>query len=155
MPLYLTQDNLLPWLTYFFILNRIQNPKLISIDVVRRGLSFGSVPGVLFSSGPTWVQFRRSSLHILRNFGFGKAALEDIIEEEIDNLIEHIDQNYLNQPVEVSRFFNIAVLSSLWRIISGEHLKVGDPKLEYVLTQLLTLIPHRICFMVFPFLLTF
>ena len=113
------------------------------------------MPGVLFSSGPTWVQFRRSSLHILRNFGFGKAALEDIIEEEIDNLIEHIDQNYLNQPVEVSRFFNIAVLSSLWRIISGEHLKVGDPKLEYVLTQLVTLIPHRICFMIFPFLLTF
>jgi cytochrome P450 len=68
----------------------------------------------------------------LRNFGYGKAALEDIIEEEIDNLIEHIDQNYLNQPVEVSRFFNIAVLSSLWRIISGEHLKVGDPKLEHL-----------------------
>ena len=113
------------------------------------------MPGVLFSSGPTWVHLRRSSLHILRNFGFGKAALEDIIEEEIDNLIEHIDQNYLNQPVEVSRFFNIAVLSSLWRIISGEHLKVGDPKLEYVLTQLVTLIPHRICFMIFPFLLTF
>ena len=91
------------------------------------------MPGVLSSSGPTWVQFRRSSLHILRNFGFGKAALEDIIEEEIDNLFEHIDQNYLNQPVEVSRFFHIAVLSSLWRIISGEHLKVGDPKLECVL----------------------
>ena len=119
-------------LSYF--INAYQNAELISIDVVRRGLSFGSVPGVLFSSGPTWVHLRRSSLHILRNFGFGKAALEDIIEEEIDNLIEHIDQNYLNQPVEVSRFFNIAVLSSLWRIISGEHLKVGDPKLEYVLT---------------------
>ena len=112
-----------------------QNAKLISIDVIRRGLSFGDVPGVLSSSGPTWVQFRRSSLHILRNFGFGKAALEDIIEEEIDNLFEHIDQNYLNQPVEVSRFFHIAVLSSLWRIISGEHLKVGDPKLEYVLLK--------------------
>ena len=139
-------------LSYF--ISAYQNAELISIDVTRRGLSFGSVPGVLFSSGPTWVQFRRSSLHILRNFGFGKAALEDIIEEEIDNLIEHIDQNYLNQPVEVSRFFNIAVLSSLWRIISGEHLKVGDPKLEYVLFKYFNT-EYWMCFMTFPFLLTY
>ena len=112
------------------------------------------MPGVLFATGPTWVQFRRSSLHILRNFGFGKAALEDIIEEEIDNLVEHIDQNFLNQPVEVSRFFNIAVLSSLWRIISGEHLKVGDPKLEYVLLKYFNT-KYRMCFMTFPFLFTY
>lgn len=32
-----------------------------------------------------------------------KSVLEDIIEEEVDNLIEHIDKNYLNQPIDVLR----------------------------------------------------
>ena len=30
--------------------------------------------------------------------------------------------------------FNISVVASLWRIISGEHLKVGDPKLEKLIS---------------------
>ena len=92
------------------------------------------MPGVLFSSGVTWTEFRRTSLNILKDFGFGKESFENIVEEEVDNLINHIDQNFLNQPVDVSRLFNIAVLASLWRIISGECLKIGDPKLEYTST---------------------
>ena len=31
------------------------------------------------------------------------------------------------------RLFHISVLASLWRIISGEHLKMGDPRLEKLL----------------------
>ena len=88
------------------------------------------MPGVLFSSGKTWTELRRTSLHILRDFGLGKDSFEDIIEEEVDNLTNYIDQNFLNQPVDVSRLFNIAVLASLWRVISGDNLKIGDPKLE-------------------------
>ena len=91
------------------------------------------MPGILQSNGKTWVECRRTSLHILKDFGFGKTALEDIIEEEVDNLINHIDKNFLNQPIDVDTFFNIAVVASLWRVISGEVLKIGDQKLEYVL----------------------
>ena len=36
----------------------------------------------------------------------------------------------MNQPIDILSFFNVSVLASLWRIISGEHLKAGDPKLE-------------------------
>ena len=97
---------------------------------IRRGLSLGSTPGVLLSSGQTWVEMRRTSLHTLRDFGFGKSIVEDAIDEEIENLLAHIDANYLNQPIDVGRFFNISVLASLWRVISGESMKIGDPKLE-------------------------
>ena len=34
------------------------------------------------------------------------------------------------------RFFHISVLASLWRIISGEHLKMGDPKLDKLMYML-------------------
>ena len=66
-------------------------------------MSHQSHPGILFSNGPTWKEMRRTSLQTLKDFGFGKCILEDIVEEEIDNLLEHIDKHYLNQPVNIIR----------------------------------------------------
>ena len=101
---------------------------------MRRGLSFGGIPGVLFSSGNTWSESRRASLHTLRDFGLGKTILEDIIDQEVDNLIQHIEDNWIDTPLDVSEFFNIPVLASLWRIISGESLKIGDEKLNVIVS---------------------
>ena len=108
--------------------------------MARRGDIHGAIPGVIFSSGNNWSEIRRSSLHILRDFGYGKNALEEIIEEEVDNLIEHIEQNCLDMPMDVNRFFNIIVLSSLWRLLSGESLKIGDPKLENLIDNMRKLV---------------
>ena len=99
-------------------------------DQFRHGFSLGEVPGVAFSNSNTWTEVRRTSLQILRDFGYGKNVMEDIIEEEIDNLTHHIDNNWLNMPLDVARFFNITSVASLWRITSGESLKIGDPKLD-------------------------
>ena len=104
--------------------------------LVRHGLSFGEVPGVIFSNGITWSEVRRSSLHIFRDFGFGKNALEEMVEEEVDNLIQYIDDNWIDTPLNVSQFFNISVLAALWRVISGESLKIGDPNLQQLVTTI-------------------
>ena len=106
------------------------------LAIIRRGCSFGGIPGVIFSNGITWVELRRSSLHILKDFGMGKNSLENIIEEEVENLIQFIEDHWVNTPLDVSNFFNIAVLASLWRIISGESLKIGDPKLDSIVSNL-------------------
>ena len=76
-------------------------------ELLSNGLSFGSKPGVLFSNGPTWTEMRRTSLHTLKDFGLGKSILEDIVEEEIDNLLDHIDNNYLNQPINIIRLLKL------------------------------------------------
>ena len=68
-------------------------------------------------------------MHILKNFGLGKNALEEIIEEEVDNLLQNIEDHWIDTPLDVYNFFNITVLASLWRIISGESLKMDDSKL--------------------------
>jgi len=75
-------------------------------------------------------------LHILRDLGYGKTIIEDIIEEEIDELMEHIDNHWLDTPLDVAQFFNVSVVASLWRIISGEKLKIDDPKLQKLLANL-------------------
>ena len=83
---------------------------------------------------------RKTSLHTLRNFGLGKNILEDIIEEEVDNLLQYIDDNLIDTPITMTTFFHIPILASLWRIISGKSLKVGDPTIEKLmeLVDLLT-----------------
>ena len=48
--------------------------------------------GVGLSSGPTWTEMRKTTLHTLKDLGYGKSIMEDIVEEEIDNLLEHIDK---------------------------------------------------------------
>ena len=51
------------------------------IEYVRGGESLGEIPGVFLSNGQTWSEVRRTSLHILRDLGYGKTIIEDIIEE--------------------------------------------------------------------------
>ena len=107
-------------------------------DILKKGLSFGSTPGVLFSNGATWSEMRRTSLHTLKNLGnfiswkifffqiffwknifififlgFGKNILEDIVDDSVDNLIEHIDRNYLDKPIDVIRSLELLGLSIL------------------------------------------
>ena len=97
--------------------------------MMRGGLSAGGIPGIIFANGITWVENRRTSLHILRNFGLGKNVMEEMIDDEVNKLLQHIDDQWIDTQLDVSRFFNITVLGSLWRVLSGESLKVNDPKL--------------------------
>ena len=102
---------------------------------VRGGYSLGGIPGILLSNWTTGGEIRRASLHILKDFGYGKDRLEEIIEEEVDNLIQHIEDNWIDTPMDVTQFFNIVVLASLWKLISGESLKIGDPELSSLLNN--------------------
>ena len=101
----------------------------LCIEIVRGGLSHGEVPGVIFSNDKTWIESRRTSLHILRDFGYGKNTMKEMIDDEVNNLIRHIDDHWINTPLNISQFFQISILSSLWRIISGESLNINDAKL--------------------------
>ena len=104
---------------------------------IARGFIEGGLPGIGFSNGKTWTETRRTSLQILKNFGLGKNSLEEIIDEEVQKLVQYIEDHWVNKPIDMSNFFSISVLSSLWRIISGESLPINDVKLKYLcqLTQ--------------------
>jgi len=44
----------------------------------------------MFSEGPFWVEQRRFTLRHLRDFGFGKKSVENVIREEAEDLFETV-----------------------------------------------------------------
>ena len=60
----------------------------------------------------------------------GKQVFDDLINQEVDNFVQFIDDNFVNQPVDIDPFFNRATVAIIWRIISNESLMIGCPRLE-------------------------
>jgi cytochrome P450 family 2 subfamily J len=86
-------------------------------------------PGVLYSSGQTWRDLRRFSLSTLRDLGFGKNSTENMVTDEAIDLCKRFEQ-LRGEPRNIRNDFNISVLNTLWRIISGERLAPESPKIQ-------------------------
>nr|AKH03508.1 cytochrome P450 3075A2 [Paracyclopina nana] len=89
-------------------------------------------PGVIFSNGKFWKEQRRYILRNLRDFGFGKASMEETLHEEVQKLIDHLNQ-YNGQALNLNRATNVSILNALWNILVGEKLELGDPRLAELL----------------------
>ncbi len=78
------------------------------------------------------MEQRRYTLHKLRNLGFGKNTMEDIIAEEASDLCKYLEGTN-GEAIDVRNEFNVSVLSVLWRLISNERLPRDDKKLKKLL----------------------
>ncbi|CAG7816040.1 unnamed protein product [Allacma fusca] len=88
----------------------------------------GAIHGITLASGQEWQEQRRFTFRHLRDFGFGKNYMEELIQEEVDELLGWL--KYLgNNPVCLNTKFTLAVVNSLWRIITGKRFDHSDPKL--------------------------
>jgi len=113
---------------------------------IRGGASLGrDVPGVLTSSGQTWVEQRRFCLSTLRDFGFGKQTMEEFILEELDKFIESLEAKSAagTNPINPKDQLGASIINSLWRMISGTTYKQDDKqladltkKVHYLITEL-------------------
>ncbi len=124
--------------------------------IVMIGATF-VISGVLFSSGQSWYDQRRFTLSTLRDFGFGKQNMDELIEDEVEQLLSKIEESHLDKPLAVQYLFNISVLNALWRILSGERLDYDDPKLNEILRMLTSLLrqqgePFAIISLFYPFI---
>ncbi|KAK6732974.1 hypothetical protein RB195_017009 [Necator americanus] len=66
----------------------------------------GGVNGVVQIDGPKWREQRRFSLHVLRDFGIGRALMEGKIMEEVNAFADYL---HLNQSEEITMHSAIAV----------------------------------------------
>jgi hypothetical protein len=69
------------------------------------------VPGIIFSESKVWTENRRAALHNLRDLGFGKSSMEQIIQDEMLECTSRL--NKLNgQPEEYFFCFGYKFLAA-------------------------------------------
>lgn len=80
------------------------------------------------------MEQRHFAIKALNNFGFQRSTMETIIMVEVDELIEELkSQN--GRGISTHTIFNIAVLNSIWKIVSGERFSHHDQKLEEIMNS--------------------
>jgi len=98
-------------------------------------LILGDENGILMSSGDVWLEQRRFAMRTLRDFGFGKTSMEEMILDEAQELCDWLKLQG-GKPVELYRRFSLAVVNSLWRIITGERYDHQDEALVDIMDKL-------------------
>ena len=86
------------------------------------------------SEGQEWVEQRRFTLRNLRDFGFGKNTGEELIANELREFIQNLE-NRVGTPLPINRSFTVAVLNTLWMMVSGVRYEQDDPRLWFLVKQ--------------------
>ena len=79
-----------------------------------------SFSGILFNDADGYRNQRRYIHRTLRDFGFGKASLEIIVQSEAEHIVEHFN-SLKGQPVQPQLIFNVGVLNVLWKIVADKR----------------------------------
>jgi len=93
------------------------------------------MPGVIMSEEKVWADQRRFTLRTLRDFGFGKTGMEEMIQEEVSLFKACINKNK-GEPFDFINQYNLPILNALWRVTSGERFDYDDPKLISIIERL-------------------
>lgn len=111
--------------------------------------------GLLTSWGNQWQIHRRFTLRNLRDFGFGKASVEDIVKTELLHQIDNI-RNKEGQALDFSWDFNVGITNVIWTITAGHRFDPDSKEMHEihrVVRELTLAAPKMIMYDVFPFLL--
>lgn len=85
--------------------------------------------GMFNSEGERWEVHRRFLLRQLRDFGFGKSSMENLIQEEVDVVLAKY-RKLCGKPITGTReSLRLALVNSLWTILSSQRFDHDDPEL--------------------------
>ena len=75
----------------------------------------------MFSRGDNWRRQRRFTLHVLRDFGFGKNIMEEKVNFEIDRLIDYLETK-TDRDIDVRPIIQTCVSSVIGNVAFGDSL---------------------------------
>ncbi|ODN06219.1 Methyl farnesoate epoxidase, partial [Orchesella cincta] len=126
-------------------------PDLNMLEVRNGGIR----KGLVCSQGRVWMEQRKFTLRRLKDLGLGKHAMEGLIREELNELVDGIRYLNLHQisyfilnemfpvwtrkqagtPVNLLTRLQLAVLNALWKITCGERYNHDDNRLLNILKK--------------------
>ena len=95
----------------------------------------GKLRGILATEGGDWVKQRRFGLRTLRDLGFGRRTIEEIVNKEIDEIINKLG-SCLGQDYLLGSDFNIPVINVLWQLVAGYRFEEGDRRGRQVISNI-------------------
>lgn len=104
------------------------------------------VLGSLNTEGALWETHRRFTLRQLRDFGYGKEAMEDLIMDEVREFIAGLESKEGASLGGIKELFSVPVINSLSRIVSGRRYHHHDPKLLSLASSLHMYVRFRLRF---------
>ncbi|KAF5289656.1 hypothetical protein FQR65_LT11773 [Abscondita terminalis] len=109
-------------------------------NIFYRTRTWGKRRGVLLTDSEFWQDQRRFVLRHLRDFGFGKRNMSDIIEEEAQTMIQRfkkkIDHTGGACVVRMDDIFGVHVLNTLWTMMTGNKYSPEDKEIKTLQTLL-------------------
>ena len=88
--------------------------------------------GIIFADGQEWTDTRRFALKHLKDFGFGRAGLEGVIQGEVEELVTLLAATK-GKDFKMETVFGIPVINILWTIVAGTRFQSGDPEAEQMM----------------------
>ncbi|XP_063042373.1 cytochrome P450 2K1-like [Engraulis encrasicolus] len=85
--------------------------------------------GIMLANGECWKEMRRFAISKLRDFGMGKKAIEQKIQEEIQYLME-VFQQHNGAAFDTSRPVNYASSNIICSILYGQRFDNADPEFK-------------------------
>lgn len=120
------------------------------------------VSGLLLTDEEFWVEQRRFVLRHLREFGFGKRTMAELVQEEAVQLVEVFKEkiarskNGKGEIFGMRDAFSVGVLNTLWSMMASKRYEADDKELkdlQALLTELFANIDMvGALFSQFPFL---
>ncbi|KAI5729980.1 hypothetical protein M8J76_008667 [Diaphorina citri] len=103
--------------------------------------TWGKRQGLLVTDEQLWVEQRRFVLRQLREFGFGKRTMAQLVEEEAYQLVQLFKQEVQDGGaiIPMRDAFSVPVLNTLWSMLAGIRYSPEDKelkKIQSLLTEL-------------------
>ena len=87
--------------------------------------------GIASASGEKWKVQSKFAQTQFKKLGAGKAKMEQFIHEEVEDLVQELEKksNMGEKPVEIGFDINVAVVNTMWALLTGERKPHHDPTL--------------------------
>ena len=86
--------------------------------------------GIAFSDGPLVAGQRQFAIKSLKNFGMGTRVIEHSIRTEVTEVLECIEAECTEKPVQVEGMFVVPVMNALWSLFMGKRYDHKDPEIH-------------------------